>query len=154
MASASTQFGPFLKRRLQERGMSQADLARQTGVTGTAVYNWLRGTQPGAAVIGRLARALDVDRERLAVLTGHADPSQANGTPSRERLPAPGDTETPRERLARILDDLSDRRIDQLADFADFLAMKDWRDEWQEAALAGLALAIEADERINRMSGQ
>jgi transcriptional regulator with XRE-family HTH domain len=58
----------------ERRGFSASELARLTGVTPTAVWNWEKnGTKPRPDAIAAIAKCLGVDERWL--LTGSASPS-------------------------------------------------------------------------------
>lgn len=51
-----------LRRAIAAKGFTVAGLAREAGVSGAAINNWLNhNTRPRMDTLGKLARALDVD---------------------------------------------------------------------------------------------
>lgn len=64
------EFAETIKKARQERGLTQAELARLAGVEGPYISQIEKGEKvPSIAVAGRLAGALSLDRERLINLT-------------------------------------------------------------------------------------
>jgi len=58
--------GRTLKVLLEERGMAQKDLARQTGLTETSISRYASGERmPNARSLMRIAKALGVDEKTL-----------------------------------------------------------------------------------------
>jgi hypothetical protein len=53
-------------------------------VSNTAVYNWLRGTQPGPTLIPEIARVLKLDERTIALAAGYPvrDDSATRGEPT------------------------------------------------------------------------
>lgn len=65
-------FGNWLKRELQLRGMIQADLARQTGLTTASIANLVNDKvgQPTADTCVKIARALRVNPVDVMIIAG------------------------------------------------------------------------------------
>ena len=57
--------GYRISRILQERGWSQAELARKSGVTRQAIWNIINGQDPSLALLRRLAAELGVTESDL-----------------------------------------------------------------------------------------
>jgi transcriptional regulator with XRE-family HTH domain len=81
---------PIIKAAMAERGLSQAALAGEIGVSKEAVSNWLAGESvPRPRKLKALADFLGLALDRLVDLRGEAEPQIAYRT--RERKPATGD---------------------------------------------------------------
>lgn len=66
-----SQFAEWLDITLDNRGISGRNLAELIGVAENAVSRWRTGgSQPSAGNVARMADALDLDRQRLAVTAG------------------------------------------------------------------------------------
>ena len=50
---------------MQGRELTQADLAKQLGVTQAAVSKWMKGTPPGADIVVRIANLFSVSTDFL-----------------------------------------------------------------------------------------
>lgn len=81
MAPSPEQLGVYIKRKRLECGYSFRELARKIGVDHKTITRIEDGStvQPNPLLLQRLARALDVDYEDLAALTGQLVP---DGLPS------------------------------------------------------------------------
>ena len=124
---------------MQERGWSQAEVGRRlrtpqkpNGISGVAVGHWLHGdarpTQISAEVI---ADALQLRAEEVRDALGLE--AAASGGP-------PYDTGSQR-RLIDVVGRISQSDLEELCDFADFLAARREREEWRQFALDKLARA-------------
>lgn len=143
----NSQFAEFLGRRLDELAMPNAELARRLGVSAQAVGQWRNeNVLPRSNLVQPLAEALDVEPSRVAILTGHASvtalPESGARAPAHQAVPP---------RLAELCRDLSPEHLNVLIEFAEFLATREWRDDWQQRALARIAAINErADDRSVR----
>ena len=89
------EFTSWLRQEMQERGMSQADLARKSGLTTAAISNLVNGNRNLGEEAGRaIARAFDIPAEtifRMAGLlppqTDEADPLVSEGMVLLSQLP-------------------------------------------------------------------
>lgn len=72
-------FAKRLKFALNGSGLTQRELARQTGVSAQAVTKWLGGGRPAMDKIKKIARALDVDSNWLAFDEETATPERPSG---------------------------------------------------------------------------
>lgn len=81
-----TQLGDALAQLLHERGMSQSELGRRLGITGSAVNLWARGkSKPSRENLARIEDELAVEpRGALVRLAGYAAPD--DGGPTVESL--------------------------------------------------------------------
>lgn len=77
-----TQLGDALAQLLHERGMSQSELGRRLGITGSAVNLWTRGkSRPSRENLERIEDELAVEpRGTLVRLAGYATPADDNPT--------------------------------------------------------------------------
>lgn len=77
MAPSPEQLGDYVARRRNELGCSLRQLAAKTHSDHTTILAIERGRvkSPNPLLLQRLARALDVDYEDLAALTGNLPPS-------------------------------------------------------------------------------
>lgn len=122
---------------MKSKGLTQAAVAERVGVSATAVGNWLKGTQPGSSLIDPIAATLDIDPNEVRRLAGYGPPDVVmEGIRSRQVV----------DRLSIIAATLPADRLETLLDFAEYLGLKDWRQERQEFALANLARAYGDDE--------
>lgn len=72
MADAQPPFAQWLDATMQQRGLSQAALAREVGVADAQVSRWRRGqVTPSVRYLQRLAGAFDVPRATLDQLAGY-----------------------------------------------------------------------------------
>lgn len=102
----------FIRRTREQRGLSQAGLAREAGMPRTTLIHIETGElgTPDPAKLQRIARALDIDAEDLFALADYTNPTKlpAFGPYLRarwgEELPAEA-----RERLVEYFDMLKDR---------------------------------------------
>ena len=134
----SLEFAHFLQRRMEELNIGQSDLADMVDVSPTAFWNWKRGTQPKSGLVGPLSAALQVARADIARLTGHALAGEGAGAPATSLALV--------DRLGAVMATLPADRLQTLLDFAEYLGMRDWREEQQRFALANLARAYGEDE--------
>jgi transcriptional regulator with XRE-family HTH domain len=142
MPDATLTFAEFLDRRLAELGIRPAELARRVNVTPTAVVNWRhKGGRPNRNLIRPLADALEADPEEIAVLAGHAPA----GAPVHGPAVANDEEVELSQRLSDACRQLSLERLSEVVDFAEFLALRDWRDDWQRRALSRIASINEAE---------
>jgi transcriptional regulator with XRE-family HTH domain len=100
--------GARIRAQREARNMSQAELAKQVGLSSAAIWNWeTKGRVPRPRALAKVAKALDVSERYLA--EGHEDADQLHsGTtkaiqPAPETAPAqgPGQGTTVAEVLAR-----------------------------------------------------
>ncbi|MCS7241105.1 LexA family protein [Candidatus Caldatribacterium sp.] len=64
-------FREWLRGKLKERGLTQLELARLSGVSQAAISRWLRGVrEPDEESIVKVARALGAGEEEIALLLG------------------------------------------------------------------------------------
>src|SRR3954465_14150263 len=78
-------FGDWLRKKLNEAGISNAELARRVGVSATHVSNLVRdfspsrkspgGSRPGEELVGRIAKALHADEDEARLAAGYAPSS-------------------------------------------------------------------------------
>ena len=74
MKRSNNGFGDRIKTLREARSMSASDLARQAGVTPTAVWNWERnGVTPRLETLVDVAKALDVTVESLRTGSNPSD---------------------------------------------------------------------------------
>ena len=129
---------------MQRRGLSQAEVARRlrtpqkpNGVSSVAVGHWLRGdTRPTQIPVEVFAEVLHVhpDEVRSALGLELSVPAEAiAGLGSQHRL-------------GEVVGRISARDLDELCDFAEFLASRRERGEWRQYGLAMLARAYGVDE--------
>ncbi len=130
-------FAAYLPARLRELGMTQAEFARQIHVSNSAVSNWTRGMRPtGRARLRAIAEALEADYDRVVQLVnGSSGPRLPRG------VATPPESEALRERLNAALDNIPPETLAQVVDYAEYLGMKHFRDDWQRFALAQLESA-------------
>jgi transcriptional regulator with XRE-family HTH domain len=77
MASDAT-FGDYLVRAIDSAGMTQAQLARATGISDSVISRWRRDeSAPDLPNLRKLASALRVPLLDLAVAAGHMSPAEA-----------------------------------------------------------------------------
>jgi transcriptional regulator with XRE-family HTH domain len=75
-------FGVWLARQLRRREWTQADLARQTGISSGRISEWVRGTRlPNSESAIRLADALHEDADHVLALSGHRPNAFAEDDP-------------------------------------------------------------------------
>jgi len=77
MSPTPEQLGSYVTRKRREAGLSLRQLATKVGVHHRSIANIERGEvlAPKPLLLQRLARALNVDYEDLAALTGNLPPS-------------------------------------------------------------------------------
>lgn len=64
-------FREWLKEKLKEKGLTQLELARRSGVSQAAISRWVRGLrEPDEASIVKVAQALGAGEEEIALLLG------------------------------------------------------------------------------------
>lgn len=109
-------FSDWLTTQLQEKGMSQADLARKSGVTRQAINNYVNGMRqsPDMNSVKKIARALGVPVEEVLRITNILPPT----------------TIPPElERLRFILGLLPPDRQEDLVNYAEYLYQQQERQE-------------------------
>jgi transcriptional regulator with XRE-family HTH domain len=75
-------FHAWLRRQLQRRDWSQADLARRMNAATGAVSNWVRGERiPNPQSCERLADVLGEDPDFVLTLAGHRPPDPSDDDP-------------------------------------------------------------------------
>lgn len=84
-------FATYLRRAMASAGKTPADLARATGVAGSVVSRWLRGSIPTVENLRLLAPVLGVPTRDLVVVAGHMLPEEVGltGIPEPPDRPAP-----------------------------------------------------------------
>ena len=79
--TAKQAFGRRVASLRDERELTQIELGKKVGVTGTCVWNWEGGnTFPRSAALSKLAQALSTSVEYLSSGIGSATPSKINGS--------------------------------------------------------------------------
>lgn len=68
--SATASFGTWLHSKISERGWTQAEAAKQLGVSPPTVGRWLKGRTPEAAYLERVADVFVSDYDYVATLAG------------------------------------------------------------------------------------
>jgi transcriptional regulator with XRE-family HTH domain len=127
-------FAATVRQRMRDLGLSQAEVARRVDVSDAAVAFWCDGTsEPREGNRRKLAAVLGVEEAELVRSLGG------------ERDQEIGPSATTRRRLSEVVDELSAERLRQVVDFAEYLAMKDWRDDWQQGVLERIAAREAAD---------
>lgn len=82
--TARQAFGKRVASLRDERELTQVELGKKIGVTGTCVWNWEGGnTFPRSPALSKLAQALGTSVEYLSSGIGSATPSKANGSAHR-----------------------------------------------------------------------
>lgn len=82
-------FGRWLDATMENNRIKSRDLARQIGVTDSAVSRWRSGqSKPSVRTATKIADALGVDPLRLIVTTGHLDGSLAGVDPLKPPVPS------------------------------------------------------------------
>lgn len=82
--TARQAFGKRVASLRDERELTQVELGKKIGVTGTCVWNWEGGnTFPRSAALSKLAQALGTSVEYLSSGIGSATPSKSNGSAHR-----------------------------------------------------------------------
>ena len=138
------QFPDFLKRQMQRLGLSQAEVARRlrtpqkpNGVSSVAVGHWLRGdTRPVQIPVEVFADILQVHPDEVRIALG-LEPSASAGAKA---------AFASQHRLSDAIDRISERELDELCDFAEFLASRRDRETWRRYGLDMLARAYGDDE--------
>ena len=141
--SRNLEFSHFLIARMSAQGTTSAALAAVVGVSGTAVSNWRKGTTPKSSLVSAISAALHADPQEVARLAGYgmqAPSDHVGGTASASLA----------ERLAGVVASLPADRLRELLDFAEYLGMKDWREDQKRFALASLAQAYVMTSRSTR----
>lgn len=94
-------FGPYLTQAMAAAGLSQADLARLTGISDSIISKWRRGqATPSVENLRLLAPALGVTTRDLVVRAGHMFPDEVG-------LKEPPVPPKPPARLASLQDDIN-----------------------------------------------
>jgi transcriptional regulator with XRE-family HTH domain len=129
---------------MQLRGLSQAEVARRlrtpqkpNGVSGVAVGHWLHGdTRPRQISAEVFAEVLQVHPNEVRTALGlePSAPTEANAGLASQR------------RLSDVIGRISARDLDELCDFAEFLALRRERETWGQYGLEILARAYGDDE--------
>lgn len=79
--TARQAFGRRVASLRSERQLTQVELGKQVGVSGTCVWNWEGGnTLPRSAALSKLAQALGTTVEYLSFGANSASPANANGS--------------------------------------------------------------------------
>lgn len=82
--TAKHAFGRRVADLRDERELTQVELGKRVGVTGTCVWNWEGGnTFPRSAALSKLAQTLGTSVEYLSSGIGSATPSKSNGSAPR-----------------------------------------------------------------------
>lgn len=68
-------FSDWLLEKIKERGWTQADLARASGLTTAAISKYMSGRIPEKDALKRIAHAFDVPIEELYRVTGMLPPN-------------------------------------------------------------------------------
>lgn len=94
-------FGPYLTQAMTAAGLSQADLARLTGISDSIISKWRRGqATPSVDNLRILAPALGMTTRDLVVVAGHMAPEEVG-------LKEPPAPPKPPARLASLQDDIN-----------------------------------------------
>lgn len=73
------EFGSLLQRLLDERGLSQADLSKLTGIRASSISDWINGVYyPKQDKRLLVAKALNISPERLYVLDEDQPPTEGD----------------------------------------------------------------------------
>ena len=123
MDERPNQFGTWLDRTMQSRGLSQADVAREVGVADAQVSRWRRGqVRPSVRYLQRIADTFEVPRSGLDRLAGYP-------TAESDELPPQGDDperqaqrEALQARYGAMLEQLPEGLWEAYADACDALA--------------------------------
>ncbi len=134
-------FATYLPARLRELGMTQAEFSRQIHVSNSAVSNWTRGMRPtGRDRLRAIARTLEEDYDKVVEFV-NGSPGSRPGVAATAAAPGPADSAALRERLSSALDRIAPESLAELVGYAEYLGMKQFRDDWQRFALAQLESA-------------
>lgn len=136
-------FAKLLERRMHELDLKPAEFGRRLrtsrkphGVTGEAVSNWLKGSRPTQIPPDVIAEALVLPAGDVRAALGLHNDALSDS----DRI------ERSQTRLIDLVSRIPLQDLQQLCDFAEFLASRRVRAEWSRFGLEMLARAYGDDE--------